>query len=530
MRWSTDGQRLTPPSSPTSSAAEATPMNSAQPNPRGPGHRTPSRRDVDQNEPGIVLLAEIAAIAGSARTTRVLDLWVDPEAAFTGLLSSERTAAWLDAGSGAATGWSHLCQTGPSGYTVLGAAATGGVVVEHLASGRVGAASGSILEALGRVPLPVDPGADGFELGWVGWIGYESGAVELGLDVTAASEPDSAMVFVDRVISFDHARRRIVLRTFTGPGASDWLAATEDALRGMRPSSSLDATPSTVPAPAAAAPAVLRHSADSYRAMVVECQAQIAEGEAYQLCLTNQISVAVRADPVTVYRRLRRLNPTPRGGLIVVGDLALASSSPELFLHVRGDGYVETRPIKGTRPRGADPRSDELLRRQLVESEKERAENVMIVDLMRNDLSRVAQLGSVEVPQLFAVEPYANVFQLVSTVSARLAPGFDALSAVRAAFPAGSMTGAPKVSAMGILAGLESGPRGAYAGAFGYLGIGGSAQLSMTIRTVMLDRASGVATIGTGGGITALSQPDEEVAEMILKAQPVLTALGARLG
>jgi para-aminobenzoate synthetase component I len=200
------------------------------------------------------------------------------------------------------------------------------------------------------------------------------------------------------------------------------------------------------------------------------------------------------------------------------------SSSPEQFLHVEADGRVRTRPIKGTRPRGATVVADVELRAELEASEKERAENVMIVDLMRNDLGRVSVVGSVEVSHLLAVESYAQVHQLVSTVEGMLLPGLAAVDAVAACFPAGSMTGAPKLSAMRILNRLEGGPRGAFAGCFGYLGLDGTADLAMVIRSIHF--ANGVATIGAGGGITALSVPEEELAEVRVKAAALLAAMG----
>jgi anthranilate/para-aminobenzoate synthase component I len=200
-------------------------------------------------------------------------------------------------------------------------------------------------------------------------------------------------------------------------------------------------------------------------------------------------------------------------------------SSPETFLTVDRHGFVESSPIKGTRPRDSDPVADRRAARELRESEKEQAENLMIVDLVRNDLSRVAVPGSVEVTELLAVHSYRHVHQLVSTVRARLAPGASGLDAVRAAFPPGSMTGAPKRSAVELLAGLEAGPRGPYAGVAGRLGRDGTVDLAVVIRTVVLDLSTGLARVGVGGGITASSDPEAEVAEFHLKARALLAVL-----
>ena len=211
------------------------------------------------------------------------------------------------------------------------------------------------------------------------------------------------------------------------------------------------------------------------------------------------------------------------GGLLRFGAHALLSASPEEFLAVSPAGMLRTRPIKGTRPRSADPITDRMLRAELLASAKERAENLMIVDLMRNDLGRVAALGSVAVPALLQVESYPHVHQLVSTIEARLAPGLSAVDAIEACFPAGSMTGAPKASAMTILRALEGGERGVYAGAFGYLGLDGAADLAMVIRSIVLGPAG--ASIGTGGGITALSVADEEIEETRIKAAALIEAI-----
>jgi anthranilate synthase component 1 len=226
---------------------------------------------------------------------------------------------------------------------------------------------------------------------------------------------------------------------------------------------------------------------------------------------------------LAVYRRLRRSNPSHHGAFLCLDGTALLSSSPEIFLTVTADGSATTKPIKGTRPRGANAEEDRMLRDELAQNVKERAENVMIVDLMRNDLGRVAQEGTTRVDSLLTVESYANVHQLVSTVSVQLKPDCTALDAVEACFPAGSMTGAPKISAMRILSGLEGGERGIYAGAFGYFGDDGAAQLAMVIRSLVIDH-TGV-SLGSGGGITIDSDPAAELAEMHLKAAPLLRAL-----
>jgi para-aminobenzoate synthetase component 1 len=221
---------------------------------------------------------------------------------------------------------------------------------------------------------------------------------------------------------------------------------------------------------------------------------------------------------------VRASSPTHHGALIRIGGVSLLSASPERFLDIDPAGAVTTRPIKGTRPRSSEAAVDAELADELRASEKERAENLMIVDLMRNDLTRVCELGSVSVTELLEVESYAHVHQLVSTVRGQLEAGRSPIDAIEACFPAGSMTGAPKRRATELLDGLEQRARGLYAGAFGYVGLDGRVDLAMTIRTIVLDAAG--ATVGTGGGITALSVPSEELAEAKLKAAALLAALG----
>jgi anthranilate/para-aminobenzoate synthase component I len=261
--------------------------------------------------------------------------------------------------------------------------------------------------------------------------------------------------------------------------------------------------------------------------MVKACQAAIVEGDAYQLCLTTEASVDVSPDPLATYLALRAASPTHHGALLRAGDVSLLSASPEQFLTVSPDGVVETRPIKGTRPRGVDSATDEALRDELESSDKERAENLMIVDLMRNDIGRISKVGTVGVTSLLAVESYAQVHQLVSTVRGELADGLDAIDAIAACFPAGSMTGAPKRSATLILDGLEQRARGIYSGAFGYVGLDGAVDLAMVIRSIVIDPLG--STVGTGGGITALSVPAEELEETRVKAAALLAVLGAEV-
>lgn len=367
-----------------------------------------------------------------------------------------------------------------------------------------------------------DTDTPAFRLGLVGWLGYELRGETMGVPVTRTSRyPDAAFLRIERAVAV-HSDGSAELLALGGDWAGplgDWRDATVSALASARSSASTDvSTP-------ASTTARWRDAPDAYLASIVACQDAIREGEAYQLCLTNEAEVVGEFDPLEVYERLRAASPSHHGALVRIGGVALLSASPERFLEVEPDGVVRTHPIKGTRPRSLDPELDARLSDDLLGSDKERAENVMIVDLMRNDLARVSEVGSVTVPSLLGLESYAQVHQLVSTVQGRLRAGLTGIDAVAACLPAGSMTGAPKQRATEILDALEGRARGLYAGAFGYLGVDGRVDLAMTIRSIVIDGSG--ATVGAGGGITALSEPDEELAEVRLKAAALLSALGA---
>jgi para-aminobenzoate synthetase component 1 len=451
---------------------------------------------------------------------RRLDAWHDPQHAFLALHAAESAGdvAWLDDSAG--EGWSYL-------------AASAGTVDAWPRGVFAGLAELLPGSAEVRATPPADtdlPEGLAFRLGVVGWIPYDAWpeTVPLHHDPPTAPGPAvgsvaPAFLRVDRLLAFDHAAREVWAVARAG---DPWPGTVEDALLAAHPDAAVaDEEHPGAPDDAADAAPTWRHDDDAYLALIRSCQESIRRGDAYQLCLTNTARVPGAVDPVRVHLALRALSPTHHGGFLRVGGTVLVSASPERFVEVDAHGTLRTLPIKGTRPRHADPAADARARAELLASDKERAENVMIVDLMRNDLSRVCVLGSVRVTSLFQVEAYAQVHQLVSRVEGELAPGVSAVDAVRALFPAGSMTGAPKSAAVGILQALERGPRGVYAGAFGWFGDDGRADLAMVIRSVVV--ADGHATVGAGGGITALSVPDEELEEVRVKAAPLLAAVRA---
>jgi para-aminobenzoate synthetase len=262
---------------------------------------------------------------------------------------------------------------------------------------------------------------------------------------------------------------------------------------------------------------------ERYLEEIEECKRLLAEGETYEICLTNRVDADPGSDPLTLYRALREVNPAPFSSFVRFGETAVLSSSPERFLRVGRDGWVEAKPIKGTSRRGAEPAEDVRLAKRLRGDEKNCAENLMIADLLRNDLGSVCAAGTVHVPALMQVESYETVHQLVTTVRGLLREELGPLDCVRACFPPGSMTGAPKLRTMRILDRLEGEARGVYSGAIGYFARGGGCDLSVAIRTIVIDGES--ASVGAGGAIVMQSDPEDEYEEMLLKAKAPLQAI-----
>jgi para-aminobenzoate synthetase component 1 len=376
-------------------------------------------------------------------------------------------------------------------------------------------------------PLPVP-----FVGGAVVALGYELAAALEPVAVAACDDlalPDLTALGVDRLYACDHVEGRAY--------ALAWAEGAEPAAAARRAEADARALaerlPDGAPPPELhrAGTPLARHGgfdAEGHAKTVERIREGIAAGDLYQACLTHRLELPWNGDAFALAGALRASNPAPFACLLSLPDATVVGSSPERFLRVSADGWLESRPIKGTRPRRAEAGADRAERAALAASAKDRAENLMIVDLVRNDLGRVCETGSVHVPELFAIEPYASVFQLVSTVRGRLAPGRGALDAVRAAFPPGSMTGAPKLAAMELLARLEPVRRGLYSGAIGYLDLRGGADLSVTIRSAILAR--GRAFVHTGGGIVADSEAGAEWDEAESKARALLEALASAPG
>jgi para-aminobenzoate synthetase len=465
----------------------------------------------------------------------------DPESAFVHLYGESDSAFWLD--SSAAGG-----ERGRFSFMGDNGGPLGAVVTYDVSAGQVRAERGgevehhdeSIFDYLGRelrrlrhlsAGLPF-----GLDCGFAGYLGYELKADCDGDAAHRAGTPDAAFVFADRLIAFDHQQRHTYLMALTNhpelhqiSGLADgefdavregegWIEETERRLCSL-PSL---AAPEAVEA---GSELRLRRSPQRYREDIAACKRYLFEGHSYEICLTNKVVGDVATEPLGLYRALRRANPAPFAAYLRFGGLAVLSSSPERFLAVDGEGWAEARPIKGTSRRGASSPEDAALAAALCADEKSRAENVTIVDLLRNDLGRVCELGSVQAPELMRVEAYETVHQLVSSVRGLLREEVGPVECVRACFPPGSMTGAPKLRTMEIIDELEGEARGVYSGAIGYFGLGGGSDLSVAIRTIILDGHS--ATVGAGGAIVAQSDPDDELAEMLLKARAPIAALGS---
>jgi len=397
--------------------------------------------------------------------------------------------------------------------------------------------SGDPFDALRDLTTAYDPGpvTDGppFQGGLAGYFGYEAGyAVEdypdTGLDDLQL--PDLAFMVVDEVLAHDNRDGSAVLHLITRGSANpatrlaDWRARLAAHAQTAGPLPCFDPVPLPDADRAELSDDVRGHfDGAAYGDVVARCRQHILDGDVFEVCPTQRLEMDQAGDPWELYGALRSVTPAPFAAWLRLPGFTVACASPERFLSLDSERMAESRPIKGTRPRGADAAEDAFLRADLETSAKDRAENVMIVDLVRNDLGKVAEVGSVTVPELQMIEEYATVFQMVSTVRARLRPDHDALDLVRACFPGGSMTGAPKIAAMKIIDALEPVKRGVYSGAIGYLDYSGTMDLNIVIRT--LTCAQGRATFGVGGAVVSDSDPGAEYRETLDKARALIAAV-----
>ena len=375
---------------------------------------------------------------------------------------------------------------------------------------------------------PVVPGLPRFTGGAVGYLGYDAAAwfEPVPLQPAAEVEDDAGFMLFDTVLAFDHVRHRILIVANARITPDEDLSSLYQfaCARIAFVERELERTLSKpAPADGAAALQVTSNvSQDEFEAMVRTAKEHIAAGDVYQVVLSQRFETPLSADPFTVYRALRHVNPSPYMYFLRVGARSIVGSSPEMLVRVEGRS-VQTHPIAGTRPRGRNADEDRRLGEELAVNPKERSEHVMLVDLGRNDVGRVAEYGSVRVPTYMSIERYSHVMHLVSVVEGRLDDHHDRLDALVACFPAGTVSGAPKVRAMAIIAALENRRRGVYAGAVGYLDFAGNLDFCITIRTVLIER--GRAYVQAGAGIVADSDPTAEYEETRAKARAVMAAL-----
>ena len=396
-------------------------------------------------------------------------------------------------------------------------------------------------EALGMIRTPAVPGLPPFQGGFAGYIGYEFGATLERLPPPPPDDlgiPDLALGLYDWTLAWDHALGRAWLISTglpeqgeaRGERAASRMNAVLQRLDGLQPEGDVNADATGGAASDARAAAGAPQSSltrTGYLAVIERVKEHILAGDIYQANITQRFTLPLDAPPWELYTRLRARNPAPFSAFLDRGDLVIASVSPERFLRLSSDGTAEARPIKGTRPRGATPDEDVRLADELLASTKDRAEHVMIVDLMRNDLSRVCATGTVRVPELFALERYSTVHHLVSTIVGELAAGCDAIDLLRATFPGGSITGAPKIRAMEIIAELEPVRRNVYCGSIAYLSVTGALDASIVIRTAIMRH--GRVHCSAGGGIVADSDPESEYAESWNKARGLLEVIDGTL-
>lgn len=397
----------------------------------------------------------------------------------------------------------------------------------------------SLQRALQQYPTTTIPALPPFQGGAAGLFGYGLGHEIERLPQPAVDDfqtPALAVGLYDWVLSFDHAQRKSWLISTGLPASSSdaraaraldrydqvrrWLEREPCEPAWHRP----ERQPLQTPAwhPAGLPDVASNFSRDAYLAMVRRAIDYVHAGDCFQVNLAQRLVTPQTSSPLSIYERLRERNPAPFGGYVDLGDYSLASASPERFLRLC-DREIETRPIKGTRPRGVMPEEDFARADDLRASAKDRAENVMIVDLLRNDLGRVCEYGSIRVAGLCRVESFPYVHHLVSEVRGRIRPGLDAVDLLKATFPGGSVTGAPKIRAMEIIAELEGVARGPYCGCLGFIGFNGSMDTNILIRTLVLGR--GWVHFAVGGGIVADSDPEREYEETWHKAEGMLRAL-----
>ncbi len=387
----------------------------------------------------------------------------------------------------------------------------------------------SILQAMldGHRPAQL-PNLPPFTAGAVGFFAYDAVRLIERLPASAPDElgvPDASFLFFDEVLAFDHLRREMVLVVTADVRGRSPETAYEEAHGRLQGFAARLARPlPSLPSEASALPFAIHRRTEEqlYLQAVRRAKEYIAAGDVFQVVLSQRFDLEPGVDPFSIYRSLRIINPSPYMYFLKLGDTQIVGSSPEMLVRVTGD-RLEYRPIAGTRPRGADEHADRLIAEELLKDEKERAEHVMLVDLGRNDVGRVSRFGSVQLKSMMHIERYSHVMHIVSDLEGRLRPGVGAVDALRACFPAGTLSGAPKVRAMEIIEELEPARRGIYGGAVFYADYSGNLDSCIAIRTLLLQNGRG--SVQAGAGVVADSVPEREAEECWNKASAVFRAV-----
>ena len=433
-----------------------------------------------------------------------LDYWKNPQEIFEALFAGQNDVFWLD---------SSRAKKGLARFSYMGKATS-------VYSYSLWKDKKNVFDYLEKQlkknkitsTLPFD-----FVGGFVGYFGY---ALTDSTTKFTSQYPDSLWMMITQFLAFDHQEKKmyIVCVSKDKNKAEKWIKFSENNIENVQANVSAESKKEEKEIVF-----FLDRSHKQYLLDVQKCKEYLKNGESYQICLTNQFHTKSDVDDVSLYKILRTLNPAPYGAFIKYNDLAILSSSPERFLYIDSKKNVETKPIKGTSKRSTNKKEDEKLAQKLLHSEKDRAENLMITDLLRNDLGKVCIIGSVQVPKLIALESYQTVHQLVSTITGELRKDVSVIDCIKACFPGGSMTGAPKKRTTQIIAKLEKKPRGIYSGALGFLSFTGAVNLNIVIRTIV--KQNNNISIGAGGAVLMQSDAEKEYQEMLLKAKVLLEAI-----
>jgi para-aminobenzoate synthetase len=444
----------------------------------------------------------------------------DPQSVFSSLYADDHYAFWLD---------SEKSERPNARYSIMGSGeAQGAIRLEYDVNdeclklegpkgkksikGDFFTLTAQIFEAVQVATPQYLPFV--FKGGFVGYLGYELKALAGGCKTYRSVYPDASFMFAPHFFVFDHHEDKVYECMMTATGDAVVWPSLPDFLDRNDESNGHCST--FIPGAVDQLKLSLEDGPGDYISKINQSLKYITDGESYEICLTNRAKMAYGGAPLGAYRRMRQASPVPYGAYLSFAGFSVLSASPETFLRIDDSGLIESRPIKGTRPRSEQFTEDQILREELCSSAKDRAENLMIVDLVRHDLNQVCRPGSVHVPEIFSVESFSSVHQLVSTVRGHLRSDVSTIEAIRACFPGGSMTGAPKKRTMEIIDVLESSARGVYSGALGWLSFSGGAELSIVIRTAVLQGSE--AKFGIGGAIVAHSDPQQELEETLVKA------------